>query len=490
MSEGGTSGYIAETKNSTGLYIGQWLSDTPTYHDALEIVAEKTRRFWWGQQIDLSTTAFSLMLATEGRRRKIPLLTAFLALAHLVSLSFAQNLFFLALLLAPSPLPGGDENLELPVAPVPAPTWTRLRDNLFPPKPNGWVPDVRFFYATIALNLSLTLILPYAAGTSSFATTALLARASSFLLLALPRIIPERWGSVLKHPHDVHEPLTKLFRFLSMSAFALHAKTSLIALISNAPDSHYHRHSALLPWDIEERSRWEQGTSAVGKVLGSTSDHPVVAAVGWDVLLCALSLGLWAAVRGINSRNLISCSIPFTSQQASHSGQMSVTDKRHHTPERTLAELNHEHEDNQHMTTRRRGRAARGRVGSIASSTGASEDIPTSPTAPTPSKRGRGRPKKTKRTAQEDTDEESISTQATTRSSRRTNKGRHHHQDYDSDDAYIPTPATARSALEGDELPPNDEINGESAALVWGLAAFGGLPSACAAVFGGECISR
>lgn len=83
----------------------RWLSDTPIYQDLFEIITEKARRFWWGQQIDLSLVPWSMLLAIEGRRRGIPNLFAFLCLAHLVSLSFAQNLFFAALLLTPAPLP-------------------------------------------------------------------------------------------------------------------------------------------------------------------------------------------------------------------------------------------------------------------------------------------------------------------------------------------------------------------------------------------------
>jgi hypothetical protein len=75
------------------------------YVDAFEIIAEKARRFWWGQQIELGMVPWSLLLSIEGRRRNIPVPWAFLALAHLVSLSFAQNLFYIAMLLAPSPLP-------------------------------------------------------------------------------------------------------------------------------------------------------------------------------------------------------------------------------------------------------------------------------------------------------------------------------------------------------------------------------------------------
>lgn len=87
------------------IHLARWLNDTPIYQDALEVVAEKARRFWWGQQIDLATISWSMLLAIEGRRRKIPHLWAFMTLAQLVNLSFAQNLFYVAILLTPVPLP-------------------------------------------------------------------------------------------------------------------------------------------------------------------------------------------------------------------------------------------------------------------------------------------------------------------------------------------------------------------------------------------------
>ncbi|KAI8949923.1 hypothetical protein F4801DRAFT_550949 [Xylaria longipes] len=471
--------YITDTKNSTEIHVANWLSDTLIYSDALEIVAERARRFWWGQQIDLSTTAFSLMLAGEGRRRKIPLLTAFLALAHLVNLSFAQNLFFLALLLTPSPLPSENDHLELPIPPLPRSTWARLRDGFVLPKPKGWIPNAKFFYAAITLNFGLALVLPYAAGTPAFTKVALLTRASTFLPVILPEIIPVHWGSVQRGPHGAYESLTKLFKFLSAAAVALHAKTSIVALLSNVPNSHYHRHSALLPWDIEERSRWERSTTALGKVLGSTSDHPAVAAVGWDVLLCTLSLGLWAAARAINARDMLNSSIP--SYNAGLSAFKRISSAKGDLRDEALnflgpdeaEESGHERENEHGMTLRRRGKTThQPRGASIASSASDGSEA-----LSTPSKRGRGRPRKLKLVATDDISEEpSPKHDSGTRET-------------DADKAYVPTPAVAASAGEGDEIPPQT-LDWESASLAWGLAAFGGLASACAGVFGGECVSR
>ena len=109
--------------------MARWLNDVPFYHDALEIVAEKNRHFWWGQQVNLSLVSLSVYVALEGRRRNISNLWTFLALAQLVNLSYAQNLFFIAVLLTPVPLP---ENVsELTRDSVPA-TSTRSDDIILP----------------------------------------------------------------------------------------------------------------------------------------------------------------------------------------------------------------------------------------------------------------------------------------------------------------------------------------------------------------------
>ncbi|KAI0105452.1 hypothetical protein GGR51DRAFT_519408 [Nemania sp. FL0031] len=484
---------ITAGENASPLYITQWLSDTPIYIDALEIVAEKARRFWWGQQIDLGTTAFSLMLATEGRRRNIPLPTAFLALVHLVNLSFAQNLFFVALLLTPSPLASGNRGIELPVAPLSS-SWARFQNKLMAPKPNGWAPNPMIFYATIALNFSLTFVVPYAAGTSNFAEVALLARLSTFLPVLLPKVIPVRWGSVQKRPHGAYESLAKLFKFTSTAAFALHAKSTLVALLSNAPKSHYHRHSALFPWDIEQLSLRERSTTAFGKVLGSTSDHPVVAAVGWDVLLCALSLGLWAAVRGLNARDMLSTSILGYKTDLSTFKWSSPEkgDLRDDVLNFLEAEPSQEQEQEQEQEPRnsipRRSQAPlHRRLGSIASSSGASEE-PGNTSTPS-SRRRRGPPRKAKSIVTDDNTDEEPSPSPSLPSRRAAAK--QPEAEAEADKAYVPTPALAKSTteLEADAPLPADP-DWESASLAWGLAAFGGLGSACAGVFGAECVSR
>ncbi|KAI1085789.1 hypothetical protein F5B20DRAFT_18530 [Whalleya microplaca] len=462
-------GIITDSKNSSQQYIAQWLSDTPLVYDALEIVVEKSRRFWWGQQIDLATVSFSMLLAIEGRRRKIPLTPAFLALAHLVNLSYAQNLFYLALLLTPAPLPTGDE-LELPIVPFPTSRWIRVRDWLMPPKPDDWHPYPFIFLSTLVLNYGYLFLLPYAANTSSFANVVLATRAVTFLPLILPKIAPVNGGTVHSHPHDAYSSYKTLFRIISVASILLHLKATIVGLISTTPNAHYHRHSVFLPWDVESRTKWERGTTALVKLLGSISEHPAVAGVGWDVLLSAFSLGLWAAVRAPDAHDILASVVPFYSPHSHWSTDQPTTADPsipHRArkpdpgpgPEAIVEDPSTSSEHS--MTLRRRARpaktpAAAARGASVASSMSATTTSEDHVTA-TPGRK-RGRPRKTAKQPEEER-------------------------------AYEPPPRVeAREGEEADVVP--EDLDWETAALVWGLVTLGGLGVAGAGVVGAECVAR
>lgn len=49
----------------------------------------------------------------------------------------------------------------------------------------------------------------------------------------------------------------------------------------------------------------------MGCILGAISEHPVVAAVGIDVLLSGLTLGTWAGIRGLDAREMLASTVPF-----------------------------------------------------------------------------------------------------------------------------------------------------------------------------------
>ena len=181
-------------------------------------------------------------------------------------------------------------------------------DRILPSKPDNWCPHPILYLITIISSFTTVFLSPFAANTPSFPTVALAYRILSFAPLLLPYIVPESWGTVHIHPHDSHTAYTALFRTISVVSFLLHGKSTVLALLFNTPDSHYHRHSVLHPFKQERRTILERSSTAVGKVLGAIGDHPAVSAVGWDVLLSGMSLGLWAANRGLDVQAILSSS--------------------------------------------------------------------------------------------------------------------------------------------------------------------------------------
>ncbi len=85
--------------------------------DTAEILTERENRFWWAQQLDLATVSWGMLLAIEGRRLRIPHLWAYAALAQTVSLPYAQNLFYLAAMLRPSPKVETVSRSDVPLPP-------------------------------------------------------------------------------------------------------------------------------------------------------------------------------------------------------------------------------------------------------------------------------------------------------------------------------------------------------------------------------------
>ncbi|KAG7125830.1 hypothetical protein HYQ45_012472 [Verticillium longisporum] len=423
----GEKGILPYGNNSTHVYVARWLTDTPVYLDALEIVAEKARRYWWGQQVELATIAWSLLLSIEGRRRNIPFLWAYLALAHLVNLSFAQNLFYLALLLTPTPIISAGEG-------PPTSALGRLRNRLFPPKPAGWTPSVALLMAALTQSFGVLFCVPAVTGSPGFPALAVAGKALTFAPLLIPAIAPASWGTVHAHPRGSYGDLTELFRFVSMATFGLQAKATVLGLIYNAPDAHYHRHSKFLPFDKETRSTLEQTTMAFSKILGSTADHPVVAAAAWDVLLSGVGLAVWAAVRPLDINDILACATPFFKNRVLEAE--AAVDAVGDTDEPSA------------VVVRSSGRTTRSSAASL------------SPAAETPGPKRRGRPRKIKTEANDV-----------------------------ADSAYIPSPTESVAIIAGDQVPQED-LDWEATALTWGLNALGGLGLGSSGVFGAECISR
>jgi hypothetical protein len=189
--------------------------------------------------------------------------------------------------------------------------FTHLKEKLMPTKPEGFVPKTGLYTTLLIFNYLAIFLIPFASNTASFPTIALLSRSLPFTFLALPYIIPKSLGRINTSPHAFQAQYTKLFRTMSTISFLLHIKSTGLGLFYNYPNDHSYRHAVLHPFQNHHQSTTRKTSTAVGRLLGAITEHPAVSAVGWDVIISGLSLGVWAAVRGLDAREVIGSSIPF-----------------------------------------------------------------------------------------------------------------------------------------------------------------------------------
>jgi hypothetical protein len=180
-----------------------------------------------------------------------------------------------------------------------------------PTKPDGFFPHPGLYITLLASTFTTIFLSSFASNTPSFMTVSLLSRILPFTHLALPYLIPESWGTTHTHPHSAHSAHTTLFRTISAVSAFLHLKSTVLALFYNTPESHYYRHSLLHPFKEEHRSSFNRGFTALNRLFGAIAEHPAISAVGTDVILSGLSLGIWAAIRGLDPMEMLGSSMIF-----------------------------------------------------------------------------------------------------------------------------------------------------------------------------------
>lgn len=122
---------------------------------------------------------------------------------------------------------------------------------------------------------------------------------------------PISWGKTHRDITSAHKSYTNIFHWLSMLSMLLHLTQTVFALVANTPSKKTSTYNYI--WTMHstrERSTFERAESAIGQVLGSIADNPIIAAVGWDVLLSVLSLSAWTFMNALDANDILNCSPP------------------------------------------------------------------------------------------------------------------------------------------------------------------------------------
>jgi len=261
----------SHSNDNLPLAIWHWSTTSSLFTDFAEGLVHDSARFFWAQTALLATLSTVIYMGTEGRQRQIPQLWTFFALSQILPISFAQNLFYLALCLTTPE----EEEEELESEPS---TKTKTKTKSEETKTKPTTPSQRILHypktpsiltlATYSLTLALAQLYAH---TPALIPLVLLAR----LALLFPLLLPAQFYTSAA---QVPDPKIKT----NPRATADELQRVLLK-------------TALLMTGLKGYQALQEGFG-VGEVVGAgfgIRGHPAVRALGWDFLLCAGGFGAW-----------------------------------------------------------------------------------------------------------------------------------------------------------------------------------------------------
>ncbi|KAK4663643.1 hypothetical protein QC763_610200 [Podospora pseudopauciseta] len=220
------------------LHLGEWLRDTSLFKQAWFSALETSGRAWWTLQIFGFCAIWSVMLSVQAKKRNIPQIWAFMLLGQIVAISFASNLFFLAV-------------LAHDVKDEKKPAQSKQ-------KPSSRTSDILI----LVVNLAVTLFL-FGNLDSPYFLSLLLAPH----VLAFVPLLRDGISSGSTESSQLREP-SKVLQFGILAA--------VLAAGTSQP--------------IASGETWKS-------ILDTLYEHPAVSSVGWDVICCWVSYTVWFLVR-------------------------------------------------------------------------------------------------------------------------------------------------------------------------------------------------
>ncbi|KAF2204506.1 hypothetical protein GQ43DRAFT_364396 [Delitschia confertaspora ATCC 74209] len=236
------------------LQLGWWLKDTQLFKEAWGTVVMGARRFWWSGQIFLFASYLGLIFEVKGARGGIPHTWAFMLLGQVVAISFATNLFHLALLLKSITPPAQLENHSRKNVPS-------SRGKILGP----WLPNLLAFVGSAS---GLLLDEPIFQNPDWFMPLLLLPHLALMLPPLLHAVLPRSWEFA-----DAGVPFAGRIYDLWWSSLCYGGLFKL----------------ALMTF----RGVTEVGFSGI---MAALHEHPAVSSVGWDVIFCWVSWGCWTLI--------------------------------------------------------------------------------------------------------------------------------------------------------------------------------------------------
>ncbi|PLB44088.1 hypothetical protein P170DRAFT_450302 [Aspergillus steynii IBT 23096] len=240
--------------------LGLWLHKTYVFQEAWETVSENPSRFWWSGQIFGWTIGWSLFLGITGRRYHIPHVWVFMLVAQGVSVSFAANLFFAAIIVSSQP---NEKDVSL-----------------------VWHPQLLYELGPVALSILYTVAVPTFAYKQGFMPILLVPH----LLVFIPCVLGPRGSSVPAKPDKAQFNYTtqryvKFLQYVAAVSVALQGYLTILMLQHMGTDVPHNNVARYL--------------------LDTMYVHPACSSVSWDVIMCTLSAFVWMIVHKFDMSQML-----------------------------------------------------------------------------------------------------------------------------------------------------------------------------------------
>ncbi|RGP67559.1 alpha-mannosyltransferase alg11p [Fusarium sporotrichioides] len=230
------------------LHLGEWLRDTKLFKQAWVSTLEQPARAWWSLQIFAFCANWSVMLAWQDTKRRIPHLWIFMLLGQIVAISFAANLSFLAFLVFND---DADTSSKPNIEEKTLSSSTKSHSLLS----KSWL-------AVLAVTVGCAIAIPSNLDHPKFMYLLLAPHVLAFVPLLLNNLIGSRERVVMDE-----QPSPTI-------------RSSVRALVVAAAIYHL----------FVSGGDWRDAMSAL-------YEHPAVSSVGWDVICCWISFSAWFFVR-------------------------------------------------------------------------------------------------------------------------------------------------------------------------------------------------
>ncbi|KAM0389565.1 hypothetical protein ACHAQC_008877 [Fusarium culmorum] len=228
------------------LHLGEWLRDTKLFKQAWVSTLERPPRAIWSLQIFAFCANWSVMLAWQDTKRRIPHLWVFMLLGQIVAISFAANLSFLAFIVFED-VDTSKSDKDKKTISYSTESHALLR--------TSWL-------AVLSLTVGCALAIPSNLDHPKFMYLLLAPHVLAFVPLLLNKFIRSQEPVVMDEQPS---------RSSRASVRALVVATGVWQLFGSGGD-------------------W-------GDAMSALYEHPAVSSVGWDVICCWISFSMWFFVR-------------------------------------------------------------------------------------------------------------------------------------------------------------------------------------------------